>query len=296
MKFTIIAFLSLWIASVTTSFSQSEREKSDGKVIAAAVQGDVRAGLGEVNEETPQLKPKDVISVKHTVTAGEASTATLVFSNGATISLKQKTSLVIAEFLQDPFSTPYAMPTEDTEPNVSTTKLNLVEGEVVCKVKKLNTDEGTSFEINTPAGAAGIRGTTFAVTYVPDSDGSGKGRYVLSVTEGEVSLTDANGNVTRVLAGRELAIQFRSTVNEATGEATIQEIISREIRDIPQDRLDSINRAAEQGEVIADTVVFNVNQENLLGILPIAEGAPAVAPAPPSVTEVDPPSNFETAE
>jgi hypothetical protein len=75
------------------------------------------------------------------------------------------------------------------EPTTSVTRLNLKNGEVVCNVKKLHTKGpgGSSFEVKTPVGAAGIRGTTFSVRFIPAADGSGKGTCALSVTEGEVA-------------------------------------------------------------------------------------------------------------
>lgn len=295
MKFPTVLSLFIWCFPVTASFAEAERKTTNGKVIAASVTGDVQA-VREGSKTPLQLKTKDVISENHTVRAGTASAATLVFSNGATINLQQKSALVISEFLQDPFTTPFVMEMETEEPTVSTTKLDLLEGEVVCKVKKLNTDKGSSLTVSTPVGAAGIRGTTFAISYDPNSEGAGMGKYVLSVTEGVVSLTDINGNVTLIKAGQEIEITFKSKVDELTGEVTVVEIISREIRDIPPGRLDMINRMADKGEVNADLVIFDLSDKALLGVLPISGWLPAVTNSPPSVTEVNPPSNFETEE
>lgn len=280
---------------VTALFAEEDRNKSNGKVVAASVAGDVEA-VGPGSTEAVSLKARDVIGENHTVKVGTASATTLVFSNGATISLQQKSKLVISEFLQDPFSTPYVMEMETAEPTVSTTKLNLVEGEMVCKVKKLSTDEGSSFTVDTPVGAAGIRGTIFAITFQPDTDGSGTGKYVLSVTEGVVSITDSNGNVSLITAGREIEISFRSKVDEVTGEVTVMEILAQETRDIPLERQNRINRVAKDGEVDAELIIFDPSEETLLDVLQAPGGVPAVINTPPSVTEPNPPSNFQTAE
>lgn len=280
---------------VTALFAEEDRSKSNGKVVAASVAGDVEA-VGPGSTEAVSLKARDVIGENHTVKVGTASATTLVFSNGATISLQQKSKLVISEFLQDPFSTPYVMEMETAEPTVSTTKLNLVEGEMVCKVKKLSTDEGSSFTVDTPVGAAGIRGTIFAITFQPDTDGSGTGKYVLSVTEGVVSITDSNGNVSLITAGREIEISFRSKVDEVTGEVTVMEILAQETRDIPLERQNRINRVAKDGEVDAELIIFDPSEETLLDVLQAPGGVPAVINTPPSVTEPNPPSNFQTAE
>lgn len=295
MRFPTIIALSIWCLPATASFAETERQTSNGKVIAAAVSGDVQAVSGET-EAPLKLKAKDVISENHTVKVGTASAATLVFSNGATINLQQKSALVISEFLQDPFMTPFVMEMDTEEPTVSTTKLNLLEGEVVCKVKKLSTDKGSSLTISTPVGAAGIRGTTFAISYDPNSEGVGAGKYVLSVTEGVVSVTDSNDNVTVITPGREMEITFKSKVDELTGEVTVVEIISREIRDIPPGRLNTINRVADKGEADANLIIFDLSEKALLGVLPISGSLPAVTNRPPSVTPVGPGSNFDDEE
>lgn len=295
MRFLVPITYILWAITAIPSFSEGIKEKSIGKVIVASVVGDVEA-VRPISAEPLKLKGKDVIGENHTVKVGTASATTLVFSNGATISLQQKSKLVISEFLQDPFSTPYVMEMETAEPTVSTTKLNLVEGEMVCKVKKLSTDEGSSFTVDTPVGAAGIRGTIFAITFQPDTDGSGTGKYVLSVTEGVVSITDSNGNVSLITAGREIEISFRSKVDEVTGEVTVMEILAQETRDIPLERQNRINRVAKDGEVDAGLIIFDSSEEALLDVLQDASIVPAVINTPPSVTEPNPPSNFQTAE
>lgn len=295
MRLPTLAALFLWLIPVTASFAEAERGSSSGRVLAADVVGDVKA-VRPGSAEAVRIKTRDVIGEKHTVKVGAASAVTLVFSNGATISLQEKSALVISEFLQNPFSTPYTMQMETEEPSVSTTKLNLVEGEVVCKVKKLSREEGSSFTVNTPVGAAGIRGTILAMTYQPDTDGSGRGRYILSVTEGEVSLTDINGNVSIVTAGREIEIAFRSKVDEVSGRVSIVEILATEIRDIPLERQNRIDRVAKDGEVDAELIIFDPSEEALLDVLQVPGEVPAVINIPPSVTEASPPSNFETQE
>jgi len=266
-------------------------EQKPGRVVAAQVSGQVEAaetGGGAVR----RLKARDVFGENTEVSSAADSSATLVFSNGATISIGQKSKLVISEFLQDPFSTPFSMPIEEAESSVSTTKLNLKEGEVTAKVKKLKAKEGSTLTIETPVGAAGIRGTTFAISYVPSPDGSGQGTYTLSVTEGAVSFTDVNGNQTLVTAGRELSITFNSTTDPVTGEVTVTEILGSEVRNIAPNRLAAINQAAENGEVVADTIIFDGGADQLLVIPQLVDGlgaAEVMAVDPPKpVTKVNP--------
>lgn len=287
MKPLSIIFFCLWISLSVSVSAELETKKIPGKVVAANVGGEVMAVEAESNAAR-SLKTRDVLSENYTVDASEDSEATLVFSNGATINLHQKSKLVISEFLQNPFGTPFSMPVEDQEPTVSTAKLNLTEGEVVCKVKKLHSDKGSSLTIDTPVGAAGVRGTTFAVSYFPNKHGNGKGSYLLSVSEGTVSLTDKDGNVTLVTAGQELEILFTSRVNPLTGKITVIEIFSKRSRDIPLDRLNRIKRIADQGEFHADFVIFEAYKWDLLHLEESISTIPPIIYPPNSVTEVNP--------
>ncbi len=292
----IPAVLCIWVSFSAASPAESTRRQSPGKVVVASVVKKVDA----IDPKRPSprlLSDRDIISEKNTVKADVASTATLVFSNGATFNVLESSSLVITEFLQDPFSTPFAMPVATEEPTTSTTKLNLTSGEVVCKVKKLRTEQGSSLTIVTPVGAAGVRGTTFAISYIPSKNGTDKGTYTLSVTEGEVSFTDNDGNVTIVGAGKELVVSFRTGTDPVTGAVTVVEILGKQVRNIPGDRLNTINQVAAKGEVDAKVVIFESTVANVLNTMP-AFGTP-ITPVNPTpvdpavVTEVNPRSNSD---
>jgi hypothetical protein len=284
-RFLASLALCVWVACTSTSPAESATKLPPGKVVVAQVVGKVEATHPD-SSVTLRLRKQDSISEKHTVTTGVASSATLVFSNGSTINLPEKSSLQIAEFLQNPFSAPFAMAISSGEPTTSSTKLNLIQGEVVCNVKKLRTDEDSSFAVSTPVGAAGIRGTIFAVSYTPNVNGTDEGIYILSVTEGSVELTDNEGNKTLVTAGKEVVIRFKTTTDPVTGK-TITEILSTELRDIPADRLNRINEAADKGKADSDWVIFDATEDHVLDLLNNFD-TPPVAIDPRPVTEVDP--------
>lgn len=277
--------LFIWVAAGAASAETD----FPGKVVVATLKGKVEA-VHPDDKKPRSLKPKDIISEKHTVNVGTASSTTLVFSNGATINLLEDSSLAISEFLQDPFSVPFSMPVATEEPTTSTTRLDLTKGEVVVDVKKLRTEQGSSLTVNTPVGAAGIRGTIFALSYLPNQNGTDRGVFTLSVTEGEVVLTDSAGNLTVVTAGQEIVISFRSAVDPLTGVTTVIEILSKVVRDIPADRLAMIRRVADDGEAEADLIIFDSTEANVLDILAIPDGLPEVVDPDP-VTDVDPQSN-----
>ena len=87
MRFPTLAASFLWLIPVTASFAEAERGSSSGRVLAADVAGVVEA-VRPGSAEAVRIKTRDVIGEKHTVKVGAASAVTLVFSNGATISLQ----------------------------------------------------------------------------------------------------------------------------------------------------------------------------------------------------------------
>lgn len=287
LKTISVVVLSIWAVFSTASSAQADQKRPPGKVVVANVVGKAE-GIEPGSQSTRVLKSNDVITEKYTVKVGAASTAILVFSNGSSINLRENSSLVISEFLQDPFATPYAAAIITEEPTTSVTKLNLTQGEIVCNVKKLRTKEGSSLTVNTPVGAAGVRGTTFAVSFVPDPSGNGNWIYTLSVTEGSVALTDANGNVTNVTAGKEVVISVKLTKNPQTGEITGIDILSTEFQDIPEDRKNMINAEAAKGADAAMMIFVDMMEVDPLDIFQQIRDAPPIITKPDQVTPPDP--------
>lgn len=234
--------------------AQTGKSATNGKVVAAKVDGNVYSVDPKTKESRP-LKSNDLVDVKDTVKTEESSEATLVFSNGASVNLAQNSTLVISEFLQDPFSTM----SETEEPSVSTMKLDLKKGEIVCKVKKLKVDQGSSLAINTPTGAAGVRGTTFQVTNKDNGDGTFT--YTLSVTEGSVTFTDKDGVETVVPAGQQIEFGYQYENGKVvTGPRQTTQLTDGEI--------DSIN---SKGPSTGDTVQFEAlnNPLDIPGVDPL---------------------------
>jgi len=87
--------------------------------------------------------------------------------------------------LQDPFNQPIKVSELVDEPTTSITKLNLVRGELMSNVKHLRRDKGSVFSVQTPVGAAGIRGTTFQVLFRPSGNFAS---YALRMVEGKIAL------------------------------------------------------------------------------------------------------------
>jgi hypothetical protein len=155
------------------------------------------------------------------VTTAAESSVILVFSNGATVNLGARSELDIEEFLQDPFAENQTVAELTEEPSVSRTKLRLSRGELVGQVKKLKKEAGSSFVVETPAGAAGIRGTTFRIAFQTDQAGGA----VFSVTtlEGEVGFSTLTGSLDApqaiVADNQEVVVDV--AVNPQTGAITV---------------------------------------------------------------------------
>jgi hypothetical protein len=199
---------------------QAQQGRVAGRIVVAKVKGTVTA-VEKTTNVRKELHDNDAITQNYVVTTALDSSVILVFSNGSTINLAQDSTLAIDEFLQDPFSSQYSMSTATEEPSTSSTKLTLTRGELVGNVKHLHKDAGSSFSVNTPVGAAGIRGTTFRIVFRPDS--SGKAFFTLSTAEGVVILTGTNSTTQQVpvATGKEVVVTVEVNIDAATGAVTI---------------------------------------------------------------------------
>jgi len=156
--------------------------QDEGLVLVAKVSGTVTM---ELNGATTALKVNDKVPQKAKIVTAKNASIVLVFSNGATTQLGTDTELVIEEYLQDPFADTIKVAELTDEPSPSRTKLSLNRGELVGNVKKLKYERGSSFTVQTPVGAAGIRGTTFRIVFRPS--GTGQAFFTLSTASGIVA-------------------------------------------------------------------------------------------------------------
>ena len=174
-----------------------------GQIIAAKVEGKVTQTLPD--QSIAVLHNGDTVSTGGIVITAADASVVLVFSNGATVELGGDSQLSVDQFLQDPFDmSPTKVSQLTKEPSVSHMKLNLTKGELVAHVAHLRIDEGSECIVQTPVGAAGIRGTTFQEQYHVMPDGTVQ--FALTVTEGAVNFTLSDGRVVSVTAGNVLAL------------------------------------------------------------------------------------------
>ena len=172
-----------------------------GQIKAAQVIGNVEA-IDDADHTVTPLHNNDALNHGYTIRTGAQSSVVLVFSNGATVRLGDKTEIDIEQFVQDPFAeSELAIDKLTHEPSASSTRLKLTQGEIVGEVPKLHS--GSTHIIDTPVGAAGIRGTTFRHVYRVAPNGTAQ--FSSGCGEGEVTFTDKDGKVVPLPAGRELS-------------------------------------------------------------------------------------------
>lgn len=219
----LISLLSVVALFATSGFGQTAPAAAlPGRIVAVRVKGEIYATVKATQVRTLLSESADV-SQGSSISTGAASSVVLVFSNGATINLGADAVLDIEEFTQDPFSTPFNAASAAEEPTSSTTRLNMRRGELVGHVAKLHSSKGSKFEVSTPVGAAGIRGTTFRIVY--RTNGTGQATFSMTTLEGMVEVTLATGTVATsapisVGASTEVTITAEVTTN-ANGNVTV---------------------------------------------------------------------------
>ena len=173
-----------------------------GAFIIVSKEGDVTV----LNADGKPLPDPEVAAGKtlfqgQTVKTGDAGKIILLLSNGSLTTLTPKSELLLAQFKQKAFEADPGKMVKDleAEPSNSQTKLKLGYGEVVFNVKKLN--PGSSFEIDSPIGLAGIRGTDGAVEVQVDPN---TGNYTggVNMLDGNIEFSTPSGQNYDVGAGQ----------------------------------------------------------------------------------------------
>ena len=145
----------------TSLFSQQTSPK--GAIIIASLEGEVTVLNNETQQPLPsnQIKAGGLIFDGHTVKTGPTAKIILLMSNGTVSTIKSNSSLNIKKFTQSKFDPGGAKLAElEEEPSKSDINIDLEVGDLVVDIKKLNKD--SSFNIDSPVGTAGIRGTRVA--------------------------------------------------------------------------------------------------------------------------------------
>ena len=119
-----------------------------------------------------EVKIGGLIPRTYTIVTGANSQMVGLLSNGTLITLVEKTRMRVQTFQQEPFD-PQGKKLKDLkeEPSGSKVELELDMGSLIVSTKKL--DRQSSFDINSPLGTAGIRGTEFQMALDPSGGAVG---------------------------------------------------------------------------------------------------------------------------
>ena len=184
---------------------QDAPKEGVGAVIVINLEGKVSL-LGKTDQEQATLpKVGEVLPQGRFLQTEEGAKATLLLSNGTLVTVQEKTKMKIGSFEQVPFDAGGRKVSDlEGEPSNSKVELDLDFGSMVVKTKKLN--KGSTFNINSPVGTAGIRGTEFQLAQNP---GAG---VQLDVTESTVAFTPPGGQPTPVTQGQGLDVSSTGQV------------------------------------------------------------------------------------
>ena len=188
----------------TSLFSQQTNPK--GAIIIASLEGEVTVLNNETQQPIPsnQIKAGGLIFDGHTVKTGPTAKIILLMSNGTVSTIKSNSSLNIKKFTQEKFDPSTKKLSElKGEPSSSDTVIDLELGDMILDVKKL--DKSSSFNVESPVGTAGIRGTIpyFQVAQTPD----GGFQQVTSMLKGEIAFMPKGASAATLLGpGQSLSI------------------------------------------------------------------------------------------
>jgi sulfatase modifying factor 1 len=146
------------------------------------------------------------------ILTGSDSSVDLLFENGVVLQVQPNTEFSIDKFQLDPFNADgldYKNLTN--EPTTSVTQMKLDAGTILASSKKLK--DGSRFEIITPIGTCGIRGTRF---FVQTEKLKGSSTAMVGVAEGLVEFTTSKGQSREVAAGETLGVSETATGDNFT--------------------------------------------------------------------------------
>ena len=178
---------------IITLFLQAQNAPQEivdpkGAIIIAQLEGDVTITNNTTGDALPadRVKSGGILFDGHTVKTGANAKVVLLLSNGTVSTLKSDSTLNIKKFTQSKFDPGATKLSElEGEPSSSDVIIDLNIGDMVVDIKKL--DKKSSFNIESPVGTAGIRGTRVGMN-IQQAPGGGFTSKV-TVPEGTIAFT-----------------------------------------------------------------------------------------------------------
>ena len=169
--------------------AQDSGKSSKGAVIVADYKEPVRFldQEGQLIDFGNELRGS-IITEGQTAQVGIGGKLVLLFSNGTITTLQSQSKMKIGVFEQVPFDGEDKKVSDlEGEPSESKVVIDLDWGSMVVKTKKLN--KKSSFQINSPVGTAGVRGTEFQMTQNPGTYSGKSGEWVGCIQFGGIHST-----------------------------------------------------------------------------------------------------------
>jgi hypothetical protein len=259
-----LIFLSSFLFS-----QQADTLESKGAIIIASLEGQVTVVNNTTQEPLPasQVKAGGLLVDGHTVKTGPASKVILLLSNGTVSTIKSDSSLNIKKFTQAKFdASGKKLSDMKGEPSSSQTVMDLELGDMVFDVKKL--DKRSSFNIESPVGTAGIRGTS--------------GQMAVLANQGNTNLNINmfKGSVATQLKGSNISTLVRQGQSFSAGISASGIILPPTLGKVPTSILASIEADLEASE--GATGVTSVGDSTV----PAGEGGENIEDEAPSEEEL----------
>jgi len=189
--FQLLAITILAFPTSTKAQETVDAPMKNGIIVLTAFEGDVKISSSS-NDETQAPSKGAILKQGQIIVTGPKAKASLAFENGIVMEVAPSTKFLIQEFQQAPWDVaPEKLAEMKSEPSKSKTTGYLEYGDIITGVKKLK--PGSSLEVSTPLGTAGIRGTDFKTSAVKNSDGTPKA-FTVGVASGEVGVRSAGGS------------------------------------------------------------------------------------------------------
>lgn len=190
------------------ALSALAQESVPGKVYVAEVSGGVTFVVGGKTIELKKGQTQPAQGAR--IDTAPGANLILVYSNGTSIFVDEKTAMEIRRFVQKPF--PAGVDTAVIEPSSSDTMVSVTQGRVIITTNQLAT--GTSMIYLTPHAQVKIRGKEVVIE-VRDQDTR------ITVVVGDATVTPLNagpGGVGQVLHTGQMAIVTNASATTAAAD------------------------------------------------------------------------------
>ena len=231
--------------------SQSQGQTKTGAAIFVSIEGALVVTKGENRDPVPkeEMEVGKSIYQGYDLEGQKGSKVVLLMSSGTLITLVDEFKFTIEKFEQEEFKgSAESLEEIEEEPSKSEAKLKLAQGELHFNVKKLK--PGSSFEIESPIGSAGIRGTAGVLMAILDPN-TGTFQGSVSMLNGIVTFTSPSGVSVNLPAGQ--AAQVTATRDGQQVGATQRNAVPAETTE----KMNEVNNDANQlaSEVTVESLV-----------------------------------------